>query len=44
MVQKLRIYLQNGYIPTVNLILTFETRQVPLGYDTVFRVIRDYFM
>ena len=42
--KKLRIYLRNGYIPTVNLILTFETRQVPLGYDTVFRVIRDYFM
>jgi hypothetical protein len=42
--KKLRVYLRNGFIPDINFIMTFETRQVPLGYDVVFRVIQDYFM
>ena len=42
--KKLRVYLRNGYIPDINLITTFETRQAPLGYDAVFRVIRERFM
>lgn len=41
--KKIRIYLRNGYIPGINFIMTFETQQKPLGYDTVYRVIRDYF-
>ena len=44
MLKKLRVYLRNGFIPDINFIMTFETRQVPLGYDVVFRVIQDYFM
>ena len=42
--KKLRVYIRNGFIPDTNLIMTFETRQAPLGYDVVFRVIQDYFM
>lgn len=42
--KKLRIYFRNGYIPGENFIMTFETYQAPLGYDVVFRIIRDYFM
>lgn len=42
--KKLRVYLRNGFIPDNNFIMTFETRQVPLGYDAVFRVIQDYFL
>lgn len=41
--KKIRIYLRNGYIPGMNFIMTFETKQNPLGYDTVFRVISEYF-
>lgn len=42
--KKIRVYLRNGYIPDMNFIMTFETRQMPMGYDSVFRVIRDYLM
>ena len=41
--KKIRIYLRNGYIPGKNLIMTFETLEEPLGYDTVFQIICDYF-
>lgn len=41
--KKIRIYLRNGYIPGKNLIMTFETREEPLGYDTVMQIIMDYF-
>lgn len=41
--KKLRVYFRNGLIPGINFIMTFETRQAPLGYDIVFNVIRDYF-
>ena len=42
--KKLRVYLRNGLIPGINFIITFETLQTPLGYDIVFKVIREYFM
>lgn len=42
--KKIRVYLRNGYIPDMNFIMAFETRQMPMGYDSVFRVIRDYLM
>ena len=41
---KLRIYCENGIIPSVNLILTFETREHPLGTDEVEWLVRRYFM
>ncbi len=42
--KKLRVYFRNGFIPGINFIMTFETRQAPLGYGVVFRVIQNYFM
>lgn len=42
--QKIKIYCENGIIPTVNLILTFETKEYPLGIDYVESIVREYFM
>ncbi|MDD6072986.1 MAG: ATPase [Clostridium sp.] len=42
--QKLQIYSSNGYIPTINLITTFETREYPLCTDTIDRIIEQYFL
>lgn len=42
--QKIRIYCENGIIPTVNLILTCETKDHPLDMDYVETIIREYFL
>ena len=41
--QKLRIYISNGYIPTINLITTYESQKHPLDMDTVMEVVQHYF-
>ena len=40
---KLYIYFQHGYMPSINLILTSETKNAPLSYDLVKRLISLYF-
>ena len=42
--QKLQLYTSNGYIPTINLITTFETNEYPLSMETIENVISHYFL
>lgn len=41
---KLRTYCENGIVPSVNLILTYETLEHPLGIDDVEWLVSRYFM
>ena len=40
---KLNTYAQNGIIPTINLITTYETEHIPLASAKVEETIRNYF-
>ena len=40
---KMQLYTNHGIIPTVNLITTYETREHPLTYETIEKVVHDYF-
>ena len=40
---KIKLYCQHGIIPSVNLILTYETKQYPLSADKVEMILREYF-
>lgn len=42
--QKLQIYNSHGYIPTLNLITTYETQERPLTPETIETVIQQYFL
>ena len=42
--QKLQIYSAHGYIPTINLITTFETKEHPLNIETIENIIRQFFL
>lgn len=42
--EKQRLYIANGYIPGINLLLTYETREYPLTPEAVEKVIRDHFL
>ena len=41
---KLQIYNDFGYVPSINLITTFETKDTPLTSDTVEKIIKQYFL
>ena len=41
---KLKIYSLHGIIPSVNLILTFETREHPADMESINKIIDDYFL
>jgi hypothetical protein len=41
--EKLRLYCQNGIIPSINLIMTFETRENPLSTEKIESIIKEYF-
>ena len=41
--QKLRTYIENGYIPSNNLITTFETAAMPLSYACVESIVKYHF-
>ena len=43
LINKLQHYFQYGYYPTVNLILTFDTKECPLTTDRIDRIIEMYF-
>ena len=40
---KLQVYALNGIVPSVNLIMTFETSENPLGAEEVMELIEKYF-
>lgn len=40
---KLQTYIESGIIPTIDLIATYETKENPLDYEMVEKVIADYF-
>lgn len=40
---KLRVYCKNGIVPSVNLIMTFETKSHPLSVEKVESIIHEYF-
>lgn len=40
---KLKRYIENGIIPNINLIITFETKECPLDYETIEKIINEYF-
>ena len=42
--RKIKLYSDNGIIPSVNMIFTFETKRHPLSIETVERIIREYFL
>ena len=41
---KMQLYISHGYIPTINLITTFETQKHPLVAENVNRIIQTYFL
>lgn len=42
--QKLQTYMINGIVPSIQLITTYETKDNPLGYDKIRRVIEEFFL
>lgn len=41
--EKIQLYINNGFVPGVNLILTFETQEHPLTIDYVNHIVEYYF-
>lgn len=41
--QKIKLYCENGILPSVNLITTFETKEHMLSIEKVERIIQEYF-
>ena len=41
---KIAEYNEHGIYPSINLIMTFETKKNPLGIDTIEKVASDYFL
>ena len=41
---KLQLYISNGIIPSIDLIMTFETSSQPLDMRTVERIVEEYFL
>ena len=42
--QKIKMYCENGIIPGINLILTYETKENPLSIDQVEKIVKEYFL
>ena len=42
--KKIKIYCENGIIPSVNLILSYETQEHPFSINEVERIVKQYFM
>ena len=42
--KKLKFYCDNGIIPSINLITTYETKQHPLDANHVEAIIKEYFL
>ena len=41
--EKIKLYVSNGIIPSIDLIITFETKENPLTADKVMNIIDEYF-
>lgn len=41
---KLQLYCANGIVPTVHLITTYETKDIPLNVELVEELVRHYFL
>lgn len=41
---KIELYISHGYIPMINLITTFETKENPLGMDVIEKVVQHFFV
>ena len=41
---KLNAYISHGYIPSINLITTYETKEHPLSPVTVENLVEEYFL
>ncbi|MGN0432084.1 MAG: ATPase [Lachnospiraceae bacterium] len=41
--QKIKLYCENGILPSVNLITTYETKEHPLSIEKVEGIIQEYF-
>lgn len=44
MCSKLQLYAKKGIIPSIQLIMTYETKEHPLSYDQIEKVGREYFL
>lgn len=42
--EKLQLYAKNGFIPSINLIATFETSDIPLDSMRINQIIQEYFL
>lgn len=42
--RKLELYSEHGIVPTINLLTTFETKNHPLDYGVIDKLISDYFL
>ena len=40
---KLKFYIEQGIFPSINLIITYETRDQPLTYAKIEAVVQEYF-
>lgn len=43
-IKKLSSYIKHGFIPSINLITTYETRENPLSLNTVQQIVDSYFL
>ena len=41
--KKIKLYCDNGIIPAINLIATFETAAHPLDVERVEKIIKEFF-
>ena len=42
--EKIKLYCDNGIIPSINLIATYETKDHPLSIEQVEKIITEYFL
>lgn len=42
--KKIGIYCENGIVPSINLILTFETQTHPFSISEAERIVQQYFL
>ena len=42
--KKIKTYCENGIIPSINLILSYETKEHPFGINEVERTVKQYFL
>lgn len=40
---KLKSYIENGIIPNINLITTYETKETPFDYEAAEKIVKEYF-